>query len=81
MPLQSIELRAVSKEDVFRIRDWLKDDEIAESWFGRYSYGDSAHLAYNPSKAVAFSKEKEQNKNDIFETNDHDKSYIRRRYG
>ena len=68
MSLQSIELRAVSKEDVFRVRDWLKDDEIAEAWFGRYSYGDSAHLAYNPSTAGAFSKEKWK---EVFEESDH----------
>ncbi len=68
MSLQSIELRAVSKEDVLRVRDWLKDDEIAEAWFGRYSYGDPAHLAYNPSKAVAFSKKKWK---EVFEESDH----------
>ena len=56
MSVQSIKLRVVLKEDVVRIKDWLKDDEIAEAWFGRYSYGDSAHLAYDPLKAGSFSK-------------------------
>ena len=68
MSVQSIELKVVSKEDVARIRDWLEDDEIAEAWFGRYSYGDSAHLAYDPLKAVSFSKKKWK---EVFEDSDH----------
>ena len=68
MSLESVELRTVSKEDVLRIQQWLQDDEIAESWFGRYSYGDSAHLAYNPSKAASFSENKWK---EIFEDSDH----------
>ena len=31
---------------------WLEDDEVAESWFGRYSYGDPAHLGYNPAEVM-----------------------------
>ena len=51
MSLDRVELKAVSKEDVLKIKEWLQDDEVSEAWFGRYSYGDSAHLAYNPTKA------------------------------
>lgn len=68
MSVKSIELRTVSKEDVIRIEKWLKDDEIAEAWFGRYSYGDSAHLAYNPSEAASFSNKKWK---EVFEDSDH----------
>ena len=50
MPLQNVTLRTVSREDVGRIRQWLKDEEVSESWFGRYSYGDPAHLGYHPEQ-------------------------------
>ena len=42
------ELRQVAREDVQRIADWLKDEDVSESWFGRYTYGDPAHLGYEP---------------------------------
>ena len=47
---QSVTLRQVTQEDVSRIRQWLEDEEVSESWFGRYSYGDPAHLGYHPSE-------------------------------
>ena len=50
-----INLRKVIKEDIARINQWLADDKVAENWFGRYSYGDPAHLGYNPENASAFS--------------------------
>ena len=50
MPLQNVTLRTVSREDVGRIRQWLKDEEVSESWLGRYSYGDPAHLGYHPEQ-------------------------------
>ena len=48
MAKQTVRLEPVTREDIDRIREWLSDDEVAESWFGRYSYGDPAHLGYNP---------------------------------
>jgi len=52
MRQQSIALRYVTREDVARLKSWLEDDEVAESWFGRYSYGDPAHLGYNPVEVM-----------------------------
>ena len=52
-----INLRKVIKEDIARINQWLADDKIAENWFGRYSYGDPAHLGYHPENANAFSEQ------------------------
>ena len=52
MQQQSITLRYVTREDVARLKRWLQDDEVAESWFGRYSYGDPAHLGYNPAEVI-----------------------------
>lgn len=45
-----VTLKPVTREDVARIKRWLEDEEVAESWFGRYSYGDPAHLGYHPSE-------------------------------
>ena len=57
MRQQSIALRFVTREDVARLKSWLEDDEVAESWFGRYSYGDPAHLGYNPAEVMDASEE------------------------
>lgn len=50
MPQPQIKLRQVTREDVSRIKRWLEDEEVSESWFGRYSYGDPAHLGYHPTE-------------------------------
>ncbi|MBM3934851.1 MAG: GNAT family N-acetyltransferase [SAR202 cluster bacterium] len=55
--VQTVTLKPVTREDVVRLRAWLQDDEVAESWFGRYSYGNPAHLGYNPEKVVSASDE------------------------
>lgn len=52
MHQQSIALRYVTRDDVARLKSWLEDDEVAESWFGRYSYGNPAHLGYNPTETA-----------------------------
>lgn len=44
-------LKPVSRQDVARIREWLRDEEVSNMWFGRYAYGDPAHLGYNPEDA------------------------------
>ena len=49
MPLE-INLQMVTRDDVARIRRWLDDEEVCESWFGRYAYGDPAHLGYHPNE-------------------------------
>lgn len=57
MPSQSVTLRTVTRDDVGRIRKWLGDKEVSESWFGRYSYGDPAHLGYHPEEMERASDE------------------------
>ena len=52
-----IELREVTREDVSRINQWLADDEVSENWFGRYSYGDPAHLGYHPENIDQFTEQ------------------------
>ena len=53
----NVTLRKVNREDVSRIRQWLEDEEVSESWFGRYSYGDPAHLGYHPVEIEHASQE------------------------
>jgi RimJ/RimL family protein N-acetyltransferase len=53
----NVVLKPVTREDVSRIRRWLEDEEVAESWFGRYSYGNPAHLGYYPADMEAASEE------------------------
>ena len=50
--MAQVELKQVTRDDVGRIAEWLKDPEVAESWFGRYTYGDPAHLGYEPEKML-----------------------------
>lgn len=57
MPRQTVALRRVNRDDVARLQGWLDDDEVSESWFGRYAYGDPAHLGYNPSEMARASNE------------------------
>ena len=57
MAQQKVTLRQVIREDVSRIRQWLEDAEVSEGWFGRYSYGDPAHLGYHPSEMEQASEE------------------------
>ena len=56
--MDNITLRPVTRRDVSRIRDWLNDTKISDSWLGRYSYGDPIHLAYNPRSIDNISQEK-----------------------
>ena len=57
MPQRRVTLRQVTRDDVSRIRQWLQDEEVSESWFGRYSYGDPAHLGYHPTEMAHASDE------------------------
>jgi RimJ/RimL family protein N-acetyltransferase len=68
MVQQNVVLTHVSRADVTRIREWLEDDEVAELWFGRYSYGEPAHLGYHPGKMEAASEAEFQR---VFEDPEH----------
>ena len=57
MPHMEIKLLPVTREDVARVREWLQDEDVAESWFGRYSYGNPAHLGYHPEEMDGVSDE------------------------
>jgi len=68
MPDKKVSLQHVTREDVNRIQQWLNNDEVAESWFGRYSYGDPAHLGYHPEN---IQKILDEEWNTIFENPEH----------
>lgn len=65
---QTVTLTPVTREDVSRIRRWLEDEEVSESWFGRYSYGDPAHLGYHPSEMEDASEEEWKR---VFDNSEH----------
>ena len=54
---QTVALTPVTREDVSQIRQWLEHEEVSESWFGRYAYGDPAHLGYHPAEMERASDE------------------------
>ena len=54
---QELSLQMVTRDDVTRIKRWLEDEEVSESWFGRYAYGDPAHLGYHPNEMDEVSDE------------------------
>tara|TARA_A100001037_G_scaffold127839_1_gene115790 strand:+ start:10 stop:609 length:600 start_codon:yes stop_codon:yes gene_type:complete len=57
MKYPKVELNKITRDDVKRIVEWIKDDEVSELWFGRYSYGDAAHLGYDPQKMLTSSND------------------------
>jgi len=63
-----VSLRPVTHDDVSRIRRWLEDEDVSESWFGRYSYGDPAHLGYHPDQMENASSEEWER---VFENPEH----------
>ena len=63
-----VSLRQVTQEDVSRIQRWLEDEDVSESWFGRYSYGDPAHLGYHPDRMANASPEEWER---VFENLEH----------
>lgn len=56
MPVQ-VQLTEVTREDVARIAEWLQDSEVSDMWFGRYTYGDPAHLGYEPQRMLTAAEE------------------------
>ena len=68
MSEQQIYLKHVTRADVKRVQQWLTDDRVVESWFGRYSYGNPAHLGYHPEQIEGITED-EWNK--IFENPEH----------
>ena len=52
-----VQLTKVSRNDVARLAAWLDDDQVSDMWFGRYTYGDPAHLGYEPKVMISATEE------------------------
>lgn len=68
MAKPAVTLKPVSKADVARIKQWLADEDVSDSWFGRYSYGDPAHLGYHPAEMETASEDRWKH---VFEDPEH----------
>ncbi|MEX0761217.1 MAG: GNAT family protein [Dehalococcoidia bacterium] len=68
-----VQLTPVTRDDIARVARWLEDPEIAEMWFGRYTYGAPAHLGYEPKKMLEKSDEELR---DIFSHSHHESSRL-----
>ena len=47
--LPEVQLSKVSREDVKRLSEWLKDEEVNASWYGMDDDGEPLHTGYSPS--------------------------------
>ena len=69
MPMRkTIQFTNVAKEDVSRIQSWLSDSTISENWFGRYTYGNPAHIGYHPEEALNYTDDQWKA---VFKNEDH----------
>ena len=50
-------LREVSRDDVARIGEWLQDEEVNTSWYGRDESGHPVHVGYSPHSVLQESEE------------------------
>ncbi len=55
--LPEVELRPVSREDVARMAQWLKDPEVNGSWYGVDARGNPVHIGYVPEQLIHASAE------------------------
>ncbi len=59
--LPEIRLKEVTREDITRLINWLKDEDVSSSWFGRYTYGNPIHLGYHPEEMLTSSQKEWDN--------------------
>ena len=50
--LPDVRLDSVSREDVQRIAEWLKDPEVNASWYGADEQGEPVHIGYSPDQLL-----------------------------
>ena len=50
--LPDVRLGGVSREDVQRIADWLKDPEVNAAWYGADEKGYPVHIGYSPEQLL-----------------------------
>ncbi len=50
--LPEVRLVKVTRDDIKRIDEWLKDDEVNASWYGSNEQGEPLHIGYSPSRML-----------------------------
>ena len=50
--LPEIRLTSVSREDVQRVAEWLRDEEVNASWYGTNEQGEPLHIGYSPGRML-----------------------------
>ena len=50
--LPEVRLTQVSREDVDRIAEWLKDEEVNACWYGTSEQGEPLHIGYSPGRML-----------------------------
>ena len=50
--LPKVRLTEVTRDDVKRIAEWLKDEEVNASWYGTNEQGEPLHIGYAPGRMV-----------------------------
>ena len=53
--LPEVRLIQVSREDVSRLAEWLRDKEVNASWYGMDEQGEPLHIGYSPSHILEVS--------------------------
>ena len=46
--LPEVRLTHTSRDDVGRIAEWLRDEEVNASWYGADEQGEALHIGYSP---------------------------------
>ncbi len=50
--LPTVKLSKVGREDVERMAEWLRDEDVSASWYGTDSHGEPLHIGYLPNRML-----------------------------
>ena len=50
--LPEVRLVKVTRDDIKRIAEWLKDEEVNASWYGANEQGEPLHIGYSPGRML-----------------------------
>ncbi len=50
--LPEVTLQQVSRDDVARLYQWLRDEEVSASWYGTDADGEPIHVGYPPERVL-----------------------------
>ena len=58
--LPEVRLSEITREDVGRMAEWLRDKEVNASWYGADEEGEPLHIGYTPAHILQVSEEEWQ---------------------